>query len=366
MQENINTQLLDEELGKLKSIGLKELSKTTKLASSKIEDVLEKHFDKIDRVRAKGFIAILEREYGVDLRDWLLLQEQLQRGGDVKSVAEVISKQDAQERTQKLAENAMIVQEKEEEKKKDLQKNKPNPVIELALSNQPTSKSHAESYSWLYVIVGVMLFVLIGYFAYKAFVQDNHSAHPIESSATQGANDGHYDGVFFDTTKPLEGGEQAAQNAQHSQEVSQPEAESPASSQDSNAQIQNKQANNHPEQDFFFNPKPATDTASQANTQGKQQVNDNVLHIQAEQDLWLGVINLETGSKEQFAYKKEYDIPLDNKMLFVMGHSVFKLTLNGEEIPHGSKHPVRMYYDGSSLVDVNYARFKQLNGGSEW
>ena len=93
MQGNINTQLLDEELGKLKAIGLKELSKTTKLASSKIEDVLEKRFDKIDNVRAKGFIAILEREYGVDLRDWILSKEQLQKP-DINSVAEVISKQD--------------------------------------------------------------------------------------------------------------------------------------------------------------------------------------------------------------------------------------------------------------------------------
>lgn len=364
--QGINTQLLDEGLGKLKSIGLKELGKTTKLATSKIEDILEKRFDKIDRVRAKGFITILEREYGVDLRDWLLLQEQA-RGGDVKSVAEVITKQDEEERTQKLAENAIIVQEKEKEKKNELQKEqkeRANPVIELALVNEPTSKSHAESYSWLYVIVGVILFVLIGYFAYKAFVQDNHSAQPIESSATQGANDGHYDGVFFDTTKPLEGGEQAILDTQNLQAQSSQAADS---KQSLNTQAQNtQQLNNHPEQDFFFNPKPTTDATSQVNTQGKQQVNDNVLHIQAEQDLWLGVINLETGSKEQFAYKKEYDIPLGNKMLFVMGHSVFKLTLNGEEIPHGSKHPVRMYYDGSSLVDVNYTRFKQLNGGSEW
>ena len=143
MQGNINTQLLDEELGKLKAIGLKELSKTTKLASSKIEDVLEKRFDKIDNVRAKGFIAILEREYGVDLRDWILSKEQLQKP-DINSVAEVISKQDEEERSQKLIENIAIVKEKEEEKKKYLQKDREHYVIELALKNEPTTKSHAE------------------------------------------------------------------------------------------------------------------------------------------------------------------------------------------------------------------------------
>ena len=117
MQNNINTQLLDEELAKLKAIGLNEICKTTKLASSKIEDVLEKRFDKIDRVRAKGFIAILEREYNVDLRDWITLWQESQQE-DAKSVSQVISKQDEEERTKRLAENVIKVQEKEKQKNK--------------------------------------------------------------------------------------------------------------------------------------------------------------------------------------------------------------------------------------------------------
>lgn len=374
MQGNINTQLLDEELGKLKAIGLKELSKTTKLASSKIEDVLEKRFDKIDNVRAKGFIAILEREYGVDLRDWILAKEQLQKP-DISSVAEVISKQDEEERSQKLLENIAIVKEKEEEKKKDLQKEREHHVIEIALKNKTKSKSHAESYSWLYIILGIVFLVLMGYFAYKAFMQDSSISQISQTSTTtqKGDNEG-YDGVFFDTTKPLDNtlaqqADEAAQNIQEvqSQDISTEstasEDSAPQASTSQNIIIQNQEAHqsNHPEQNFFFNPKP-----TQIDSQEKKQVSDNILYIQAEQDLWLGVINLETGSKEQFAYKKGYEIPLNNKMLFVMGHSAFKLTLNGEEVAHGNKHPVRMYFDGSSLVDVNYTRFKQLNGGLEW
>lgn len=371
MQENINTQLLDKELEKLKAIGLKELSKTTKLASSKIEDVLEKRFDKIDSVRAKGFIAILEREYNVDLRDWILAKEQLQKN-NVGSVAEVISKQDQEERSQKLIENAAIVREKEEERKKDLQKEREHHVIEIALKNESKSKSHAESYSWLYIILGIVFLALMGYFAYKAFMQDN-SIPPIPptsqtSTGTQNESNDGYDGVFFDATKPLDN--IPTQNTQEvqSQDVplestskdSMPQALAP---QNTTTQTQETYQSSHPEQNFFFNPKPSQ-TDSQADSQKKPS--DNILYIQAQQDLWLGVINLETGSKEQFAYKNSYEIPLNNKMLFVMGHSAFKLTLNGEEVAHGSKHPVRMYFDGSSLVDVNYTRFKQLNGGLEW
>lgn len=377
MQENINTQLLDDELGKLKAIGVKEISKSTKLASSKIEDVLEKRFDKIDSVRAKGFIAILEREYGVDLRDWILSKEQLQKA-DVSSVAEVISKQDKEERSQKLIENAVIVKEKEEEKKKDLQKEREHRVIELALKNESTTKSHAESYSWFYVILGLIFLALMGYFAYKAFVQDNSTLQDSHSSSTaQNKSDEGYDGVFFDATKPLDNTPTPqVEPAQDTQEVESQDVLLESASKDSmpqdlavqnttaQTQAQENQHSSHPEQNFFFNPKP-TQADTQVESQ-KKQVSDNILYIQAEQDLWLGVINLETGSKEQFAYKKGYEIPLNNKMLFVMGHSAFKLTLNGEEILHGSKHPVRMYFDGSSLVDVNYTHFKQLNGGLEW
>ncbi|MCX2716703.1 hypothetical protein OQH61_03020 [Helicobacter sp. MIT 21-1697] len=388
---NINTTFLDEELAKLKAIGLKEISKNTKLASSKIEDVLEKRFDKIDRVRAKGFIAILEREYGVDLRDWVTLQQQTQKE-DIKSVSQVISKQDEEQRTQKLL-DLVEKENKEEEEKKQEQKKYENRVLDLALKTKPTTKSDNESYTWLYVILVLILLAFMGYFAYKAFMQDyqNMPSQATYSSSSKDSHsssegDGVYDGMFFDTTKPLEQTESGTQPAQQSlqeeasnkqdmhelqsQDVVQPQVE-----QDSNQIHEQTSENNHPEQNFFFTSQSTQQNITQQNAENNENNvstsaqfsnNDNILHIRADNDLWLGIINLETGSKEQFAYKKEYDIKLNHKMLFVMGHSGFTLTLNGKDISHGAKHPVRMYYDGANLNDVGYTRFKQLNGGLEW
>ncbi len=145
---------------------------------------------------------------------------------------------------------------------------------------------------------------------------------------------------------------------------------SPAAEEIPHQQQEQTSANNHPEQNFFFQSQSTQQNVESAENNASTSVqfsqNDNVLHIRADNDLWLGVINLETGSKEQFAYKREYDIKLNHKMLFVMGHSSFTLTLNGKDISHGAKHPVRMYYDGANLSDVGYTRFKQLNGGLEW
>ena len=62
---------MEEALNRLRGIGIEQISKATKLATSKIEDVLEKRFDRLDRTRARGFVHILEREYKVDLSEWL-------------------------------------------------------------------------------------------------------------------------------------------------------------------------------------------------------------------------------------------------------------------------------------------------------
>lgn len=381
---NTNTTFLDEELAKLKAIGLKEISKNTKLASSKIEDVLEKRFDKIDKVRAKGFITILEREYEVDLRDWITLQQQTQKE-DIKSVSQVITKQDEEQRAQKLLDLAQ--KEEEEEKKKQEQKKHENRVLDLALKAKPTTKSDNESYTWLYAILVLIFLAFMGYFAYKAFMQDYQNVPPQvthsseDSHSSSGEENEVYDGMFFDTTKPLEQTESNTQSTQQTpqedtlnkqdiQELQSQDMLSPAAEEIPHQQQEQTSANNHPEQNFFFQSQSTQQNVESAENNASTSVqfsqNDNVLHIRADNDLWLGVINLETGSKEQFAYKREYDIKLNHKMLFVMGHSSFTLTLNGKDISHGAKHPVRMYYDGANLSDVGYTRFKQLNGGLEW
>lgn len=60
-----------ESLQKLRKIGVKKINQDTKLSIGVIENILEKRFEKIQRVWIVGFLAILEREYGVDLSEWL-------------------------------------------------------------------------------------------------------------------------------------------------------------------------------------------------------------------------------------------------------------------------------------------------------
>ncbi|RDU72084.1 hypothetical protein [Helicobacter brantae] len=59
-------------LEKLKSIGAEKIREATRLDIGKIEDILEKRFEKIAPIRAKGFIKMLEKEFSLDLSIWLM------------------------------------------------------------------------------------------------------------------------------------------------------------------------------------------------------------------------------------------------------------------------------------------------------
>lgn len=55
----------------LKEVGVAEICKATRIASKNIYSILEKRYESLSRVHARGFIQILEREYKIDLRAWM-------------------------------------------------------------------------------------------------------------------------------------------------------------------------------------------------------------------------------------------------------------------------------------------------------
>lgn len=65
-------------LEKLKAMGAEKIREATKLDLGRIEDILEKRFEKIAPVRAKGFISMLEKEFSLDLSSWLEEYHQFQ------------------------------------------------------------------------------------------------------------------------------------------------------------------------------------------------------------------------------------------------------------------------------------------------
>ncbi|GAA7920743.1 hypothetical protein JP0531_06880 [Helicobacter pylori] len=69
--EELSLKNLDKNLQILREIGIQEIYKATKIASKNINYILEKRYESLSRVRARGFIQILEREYKIDLSAWM-------------------------------------------------------------------------------------------------------------------------------------------------------------------------------------------------------------------------------------------------------------------------------------------------------
>ncbi|MFP6254601.1 sialidase [Helicobacter pylori] len=69
--EELSLKNLDKNLQILKEVGAAEICKATKIASKNIHSILEKRYESLSRVHARGFIQILEREYKIDLSTWM-------------------------------------------------------------------------------------------------------------------------------------------------------------------------------------------------------------------------------------------------------------------------------------------------------
>ncbi|GAA6892449.1 hypothetical protein HpHNI78_05160 [Helicobacter pylori] len=69
--EELSLKNLDKNLQILREIGIQEICKATKIASKNIHSILEKRYESLSRVHARGFIQILEREYKMDLSAWM-------------------------------------------------------------------------------------------------------------------------------------------------------------------------------------------------------------------------------------------------------------------------------------------------------
>ncbi|WP_121090012.1 sialidase [Helicobacter pylori] len=69
--EELSLKNLDKNLQILKEVGVVEICKATRIASKNIHSILEKRYESLSRVHARGFIQILEREYKIDLSAWM-------------------------------------------------------------------------------------------------------------------------------------------------------------------------------------------------------------------------------------------------------------------------------------------------------
>ena len=375
----MKNKTLDEQLEYLKGLGLKEINKATKLATNKIDDILHKRFDKIDSVRSKGFIAMLEREYQLDLSAWLkeyaLYHNKTSQPplGESTPQSGAIADLDIKNKASKAA-------------MKTPTKEVPTTIQSLKLPEKDTQdkpmKLPKEKASNTLVIVLLSLIVLlcVGYFGYRVFAQ--HSSTTPQTPHTPAVSASQAPQIVLDSqTQNLEGAtaQPSGTNAQVAQDSLKDSARDSAKAGegsyegiyiDFNAMPQTLDSESplRAQQGIETRQDSQTQQDSAESLQAPQSLPQPLqkLKIIPNSTLWVGIIDLTSQKSSQLSLKEPYEIALEKPHIFVFGHSDFESIIDNQIFPHKRKNFVRFYFDGKELKEINYSTYKQLNPHENW
>ncbi|MGP1451071.1 MAG: hypothetical protein ACTTJS_08155 [Wolinella sp.] len=324
---------MEEAISKLRSIGIKEISLRTHIALNKIEGILEKDFARLDKTTAIGFVRILEREYGVDLGEWMV---------EFENYLSVNGKTDLN-------------------------------TIETHLVDVRITRGDMESeHRGRGMVYSLALLVLLagGYYVYTNHfdeilkllpTKEEKSIEPIISDANKS----------IQTARVLTGvsGEIPQIEVHTNEAISIPfslderqklDVSNTLESNGSTLLAVNTELNS------------STDNVSSAQSASQQVgVDANVtkeIFLRVKNKVWLGIVYLDNNKRAVETVVGQYQIDGSREQILRTGHGMLEVVVNGKvEQQYHSGSPMRFYYlPGEELKVISLEEFKAKNGGKEW
>lgn len=286
---------MEENLEKLRKIGVKEIAKQTRISTSRIQDILDKQFEHTQRVHLVGFLQILEREYKLDLSGVLKAYDDQHNTTTIEEPTEKsVQVQDLSLDTQKQRYDAI------DERKK-----------------QASSK---QKFYLTLVSVAIVIFAYLIYQNIASKYKSQPSPQEITQESDAQSNEQDLTQATDDTT--LESTQESASS------------DEPQSSQDEGTSdsTQIPQGTQEP------------DSSHLESTQAPS----NAMVLNADMDLWFDIVDLDTNRRKyQGVTSDTYSIKTDNhRWLLAFGHSNFTLTMNGEPFAFPkSNYPLYFIYE---------------------
>lgn len=286
---------MEENLEKLRKIGVKEIAKQTRISTSRIQDILDKQFEHTQRVHLVGFLQILEREYKLDLSGVLKAYDDQHNTTTIEEPTEKsVQVQDLSLDTQKQRYDAI------DERKK-----------------QANSK---QKFYLILVSVAIVIFAYLIYQNIASKYKSQPSPQEITQESDAQSNEQDLTQATDDTT--LESTQESASS------------DEPQSSQDEGTSdsTQTPQGTQEP------------DSSHLESTQAPS----NAMVLNADMDLWFDIVDLDTNRRKyQGVTSDTYSIKTDNhRWLLAFGHSNFTLTMNGEPFAFPkSNYPLYFIYE---------------------
>ncbi|MDO4673603.1 hypothetical protein [Campylobacter sp.] len=293
---------------KLQDLNLREVSNKTQIELEFLQALQDKNFKTLNRFNVKGFLKILEREYGLDFSDF------------------------NEEYENYLNENRLHSQE-----------GKPT---------TPPLISYTHKGSALPLILGVVMVCVLGFGAYyfesiKAFflndLEDNANIVSINvlKEAEQNLQDLEKSSVILvDNDEKNASAPESALNHQE---------ENNASAQGSNS-IDQEDAS-----DDEISAAPEQDTkASEAIFRVKNKV-------------WVGVIELKNLRKTTWVKEADFNISLSEDKLILAGAAAFSVVdEEGRERSYPAGASKRFLIKEGRITSIDTGEFRRLNGGKDW
>ncbi len=307
----------------LEELGLAEVSRRTHIETKFLKYMIDKDFSKLNRVNTVGFAKILKREYNVDMDSWL------------------------------------------DEFNAYWQEHQQTPVItstENIITKEPVDRKSPIGFMLLLIIVvfGVAFWYFDGVKYISNFinqqahnqseqvVMDDNSSKEALEEANQIIEDKSYDLAEKESNINEANVSQIASDINYSEDNTSVETEVIEQISDVNDSVE---SNDSKKEEIAQQPKKI----------------DTEAYIQPKRKLWMGIVNLETRKRSQYATKKLITIDLNKPQIVVTGHGKFTLTFSsGEEKSPTSNGKKYYYVDGGTMTQINKKEFITYNGGKSW
>lgn len=311
----------NSDLDKLKSMDLIEIARTTRIDAQNLEYIINKDFEKLANFNVKGYIKILEREFGLDLSDWISEFEVAKEGFA--------------------------------------------PVKKAKVEQVYTRKMSPERSGggWLlWLLITVLLIAAVFYFGlYKSFNDFLGSLLGEQNKTTYSDAP-----IVNNTQKKLEniGIDVVSRNATEDKFAIKQDLNTTPAMDENLSSLNALDRSIRIERASIKTEENSTDE----NATQSEPAPSKDLVLSPRGKMWIGIIDLKSGKKREAVINSPYIVASqgDEELLIATGHGMFEVGKADGNVSFNEKNTQKLRVKDGNVTKISNDEFLRLNKGKKW
>ncbi len=311
----------NSDLDKLKSMDLIEIARTTRIDAQNLEYIINKDFEKLANFNVRGYIKILEREFGLDLSDWLSEFEVAKEGFA--------------------------------------------PVKKAKVEQVYTRKMSPERSGggWLlWLLITVLLIAAVFYFGlYKSFNDFLGSLLGEQNKTTYSDAP-----IVNNTQKKLEniGIDVVSRNATEDKFAIKQDMNTTPAMDENLSSLNALDRSIRIERASIKTEENSTDE----NATQSEPAPSKDLVLSPRGKMWIGIIDLKSGKKREAVINSPYIVASqgDEELLIATGHGMFEVGKADGNVSFNEKNTQKLRVKDGNVTKISNDEFLRLNKGKKW